>query len=260
VLGYSPWLIIRGLCGNALVMSGRLTDGAAMIAQSLGERGRRHRLTQAVCGCFAVAESRVRGEYRAALGVVQRSVETLEEVGAAAGIRALVHLYLGQSLALNREWDAAREALEQTFHLTGGNTFRQLVPDLQTWLAHVALATGDRERARRQVDAGFAHAQRQELRVPLVGAHIVRARLLIMEGAPAARVERELAEADEVAVKVGASGLVPEIHAERAALYQRDGRVAEARRELERARDLYRGMDAAPNAERIAAEIETLAR
>jgi len=260
VLGYSPWLIIRGLYGAALVMSGRLTDGAAMIAQSLGDRGRRHRLTQAVCGCFTVAESQVRGEYRAALGVVQRSVETLEELGATAGVRALVHLYLGQSLALNREWDAAREALERALHLTAGNTFRQLVPDIHTWFAHVALATGDLERARRDLDAGFAQARRQELWTPLVGAHIVRARLLRMEGAPAANVESELAEADQIAITVGALGRAPEIHTERAALYRRDGRVADARRELERARDLYGEMGAAPNAERIAVEIETLER
>jgi class 3 adenylate cyclase/tetratricopeptide (TPR) repeat protein len=260
VLGYSPWLIVRGVCGAALVMSGRLIDGATMIAQALGDHGRRHRLTQAVCGCFTVVESRVRGEYRAALGVAQRSLETLEELGATAGVHALLRLFVGQSLALNREWDAARDALEQALHLTTDGTFRQLVPDIHTWLAHVALATGDLECARRDLDAAFAYAQRQRMWTPLVGAHLVRARLLIMAGAPAADVERELGEADKVAVKVGALGLVPEIHTERAALCQREGRVAEARRELERARDLYTAMGAGPNAERIAAEIETLPR
>ena len=47
------------------------------------------------------------------------------------------------------------------------------------------------------------------------------------------------------------------LQAERARV---EGRVAEARRELERARDLYREMGAVPNAERIAAEIEALTR
>jgi tetratricopeptide (TPR) repeat protein len=260
VLGYRPGLIIRGRCGAALIMSGRLTEGATMIAQTLDDRGRRHRLTHAACGCFTVVESQLRGEYRAALGVVQRSVETLEELGATAGVRALVHLYLGQSLALSRAWDAAREALEQALQLTAGNTFRQIVPDIHTWLAHVALTTGDLERARRDLDTGFAHAQRQELWAPLVAAHIIRARLLIMEGDPAAHVERELAEADKVAIQVGAAARVPEIHCERAAVCRRDGRLKDARRELERARDLYREMGARPNADRIAVETEALAR
>jgi tetratricopeptide (TPR) repeat protein len=259
VLGYSPWLIIRGVCGAALVMSGRLAEGAALIAQSLGDHGRRHRLTQAVCGCFFVVESRVRGEYRAALGVVQRSLETLEELGATPGVRALVRFYLGQSRALNREWEAAREALERALHLTASNTFRQLVPEIHTWLAHVALATGELERAQRELDAAFEAAARQQLVVPLVDARVVRARLLRLEGAAADEVARDLAAAERLATQVEALGLVPEVYCERAALHQRDGRVADARRELERARDLYREMGAAPNAERIAVELETLA-
>jgi tetratricopeptide (TPR) repeat protein len=260
VLGYSPWLVLRAVGGTALVLSGRLTDGSTMIAQSLGERGRRHRLTQALCGGFAAVASRVRGDHRPALGVVQRSLETLEELGATVGVRALVGSYLGQSHALNRQWDPAREALEQALRLTTGNTFRQLVPGIQTWLAHVALATGDLERARRDLDAAFEAALRQKLFVPLVHAHVVRARLLRLEGAGADEVARDLAAAERLAGQVSQSGLVPEVHCERAALHQRNGRVADARRELERARDLYREMGAAPNAERIAAEIEALVR
>jgi adenylate cyclase len=260
VLMYSPWIILRGVGGAALVMAGRLAEGAILIAQSLGDSGRRHRFTQAVCGSFTVVESRVRGEYRAALGVVQRSLETVEELGGTAGVRAMLLFHLGQALALNREWDGARDALEQSLRLTMENTtFRQLVTDIHTWLAHVALAVGDVERARRDLDAGFQHAQRQQLVVPLVYAHVVRARLLRMEGASAENVERELAEARQVAGKVGATGLVPEIHGERAALFQRERRVDDARRELERARDLYREMGAGPNAARIAAEIEAMA-
>jgi class 3 adenylate cyclase/tetratricopeptide (TPR) repeat protein len=261
VLMYSPWLILRGVGGAALVMGGRLAEGAILIAQSLGDSGRRHRLTRAVCGSFAVVESRVRGEYRAALGVVQRSVEALEELGGTAGVRAMLLLHLGQSLALNREWDGARDALEQSLRLTMENTtFRQLVTDIHTWLAHVALAVGDVARARRDLAAGFEHAQRQQLVVPLVYAHVVRARLLRMDGASTEDVERELAEARQVAAKVGALGLMPEIHGERAELFQREGRVDDARRELERARDLYREMGAAPNAARVAGQIEAMAR
>jgi adenylate cyclase len=260
VLMYSPWLILRGVGGAALVMTGRLAEGATLIEQSLGGSGRRHRLTQAVCGAFPVVESRVRGEYRAALAVVQRSLETLEELGATAGVRAMLLFHAGQSLALNREWDGARDALTQALRLTmESTTFRQLVTDIHTWLAHVALAVGDVERARRELDAGFAHAERQHLVVPLAYAHVVRARLGRMEGARVEDVERELAEARWVAGKVGAAGLVPEIHGERAALLQRERRVDDARRELERARDLYREMGAGPNAARIAAEIEAMA-
>jgi uncharacterized protein (DUF433 family) len=41
-LGYSPWLIIRGVCGAALVMSGRLIDGATISARgALNEEGQR---------------------------------------------------------------------------------------------------------------------------------------------------------------------------------------------------------------------------
>jgi class 3 adenylate cyclase/tetratricopeptide (TPR) repeat protein len=260
VLMYSPWLILRGVGGGALAMAGRLAEGARLLAQSLGDVGRRHRLTQAVCGFFAVIESRVRGDYRAGLGIVQRSLETVEELGGTAGIRAILHLYLGQSLALNREWDAARDALEQALRLTTENaTFRQIASDIHTWLAHVALAVGDVERARRDLDAGFGHAERQQLVVPLVYAHVVRARQLRMEGASVENVERELEEARQVAGKVGALGLVPEIHGESAELFRRERRIDDARRELERARDLYSEMGASPNAARIAAEIEALA-
>lgn len=258
VLGYSPWLVIRAVGGTALVLSGRVREGSTMIAQALGDRGRRHRLTQALCGGFAAVESQVRGEHRASLGVVQRSLETLEELGATVGVLALVGLYLGQSHALNRQWDAARESLEQALRLTADSTFRQLVPGIRTWLAYVALATGDPEHARRDLDAAFEAAGRQKLFVPLVQAHVVRARLLRLEGAGAEEVARELTAAERLAEQTSQLGLVPEIHCERAALHRRDGRVADARRELERARDLYREMGAAPNAERRAAEIEAL--
>ena len=138
-------------------------------------------------------------------------------------------------------------------------TFLHIVSDDHTWLAHVALAVGDLDRARRELDAAFEAARRQHLVVPLVYAHVVRARLLRMEGKAAEHVERELAEAQQVAGKVRAHGLVPEIHSERAVLFLRDGRVDDVRRELEHARDLYRGMGAGPNADRLTTEIEELA-
>ena len=94
--------------------------------------------------------------------------------------------------------------------------------------------------------------------MPLVYAQVVRARLLRMEGVGVEDVERELTEAERLAVKVSALGLMPEIHGERAALFQRDGRVDDARRELARSRDLYREMGAGPNAARVAAEIEAM--
>ena len=169
VLMYSPSLILRNIGGASLAMGGRLAEGAAFIEQSLGDHGRRHRLTQAVCGSFAVIESRVRGEYRAGLGVVQRSLETFEELGGTVGVRALFLFQLGQALALNREWDGARDALEHSLRLAMENTaFRQIVTDIHTWLAHVALPVGDVDHARRELDAGFEHARRQELVVPLV--------------------------------------------------------------------------------------------
>jgi hypothetical protein len=72
-------------------------------------------------------------------------------------------------------------------------------------------------------------------------------------------VERELGAARQVAGRVGAFGLVPEIHCERAALFRRERRIDDARRELERARDLYGEMGAEPNVARIEAEIEAMA-
>jgi hypothetical protein len=73
-------------------------------------------------------------------------------------------------------------------------------------------------------------------------------------------VEPELAEAERLAGKAAAQGLVPEIHSERAALFLRDGRVDDARRQLEQARNLYREMGAAPNADRVTAHLDDLAR
>ena len=260
-LMYSPWIILRGVGGAALVLSGRLAEGAAFIEQSLADHGRRHRLAQVICGAFTVTESWVRGEYRAALGVVQRSLQAFDELGGTVGVRVLLLLHLGQSLTLNREWDAARAALEESLRLVAENvTFRHIVSDDHTWLAHVALAVGDLDRARRELDAAFEAARRQELVVPLVYAHVVRARLLRLEGAGAEHVERELAEAQRLAAKISAHGLVPEIHSERAALLQRDGRVDDTRRELEYARDLYRAMGAGPNTDRLTAQIEEMTR
>jgi len=135
-----------------------------------------------------------------------------------------------------------------------------MLPEIQTWLAHIALAVGDTDLARRELDAGFEHARRQELVVPLVYAHVVGARLLRMQGAGVEAVERELAEAERLAGKVSAHALLPEIHSERAALFLHDGRVDDARHQLEHARYLYRAMGAGPNADRLTAHIEDLAR
>ncbi len=261
VVMYSPLIFFRALCGAAMVMGGRVAEGAALIEQALADPSRRHRLTQAACGAFAVIEGRVRGDYRAALAVAQRSVETFDELGGTAGVRVWLLLYLGQALALNWKWDEARQALEQSLRLSTENTtFRQLATDTHSWLAHVALARGDLALARREVQAGLDHARHQELVVPLVYAHVVHARLLRMEGAVPQDIEAALAEAERIAGKVGALGLVPEIHGERAALLRRDGRPDDARRELEHACDLYREMGAGPNADRITAEIEEMTR
>ena len=258
-LMYSPWIILRGIAGAALALKGHLGESAVFLEQSLGDHGRRHRLAQVICGAFVVPESRVRGEYRTALGIVQRSLETFDELGGTVGVRVLLLHHLGQSLALNREWDAARQALEHSLCLLTENaTFRQVAADNHTWLAHVALAVGELDRARHALDAAFEAARRQHLVVPLVYAHVVRARLLRLVGAAAEQVERELAEAARLAAQVGAHGLVPEIHGERAALWRREGRVDDARRELERARELYRDMGAGPNADRMAAQIEEM--
>ncbi|HVO24317.1 MAG TPA: adenylate/guanylate cyclase domain-containing protein [Candidatus Margulisiibacteriota bacterium] len=261
VLMYSPWIFLRALGGGAMVLSGRLAEGAALIAQALGDHGQRYYVSQAICGGFAVIENRIRGEYRAALAVARRSLDSFTALGGTRGGHVWLLFHLGQALALNGDVDGARDALDRTRRLTTEiRTFRHMLPDIQTWLAHIALAVGDTDLARRELDAGFEHARRQKLVVPLVYAHVVRARLLRMEGKVAEHVEPELAEAVRLAVKVGAHGLVPEIHSERAALLQRDGRIDDARRELDRARDLYGAMGAGPNADRMAVQIETLPR
>ncbi len=261
VLMYSPWIFFRASGGGAMALSGRLAEGAALIEQALAERGRRYYLSQAMCGGFAVIENRIRGDYRAALAVARRSLESFIELGGTRGGHVWLLVHLGQALALNGDMDGARDALGRSLRLTTEiRTFHHMLPEIQTWLAHIALAVGDTDLARRELDAGFEHARRQELVVPLVYAHVVGARLLRMQGAGVEAVERELAEAERLAGKVSAHALLPEIHSERAALFLHDGRVDDARHQLEHARYLYRAMGAGPNADRLTAHIEDLAR
>jgi hypothetical protein len=114
---------------------------------------------------------------RQALGIAQRALETFEELGGSVGVRVWLLFHLGQALALNREWDEARNTLERALAIARKNpTFPHMVADTHIWLAHLALAVGDLGRARRELDTGFAAVNRQQLSVPLVTAHVVRAR------------------------------------------------------------------------------------
>ena len=92
-----------------------------------------------------------------------------------------------------------------------------------------------------------------ELVRPFGDAHLTRAAIWrALEPDAHERIATEIDAAAAVLERIGARGIIPEIHEERAALCELRADAAGQRRELEEALRLYREMGAEPNAERIA--------
>ncbi len=169
------------------------------------------------------------------------------------------HYYVGVAQVLIEQWDEALASLDHSLSTAlKHGTFLHMQPEILAYKAQALDGCGDGKAALAVIEEALAVATTLETRRQLVKIYSTRARLLGSLGSDGLeRAEADLDAAVRVAEECPAPGLLPGIHVERAGLYAQRGDAEGRRRELEAAHRLYREMEAIPNAERVARELES---
>jgi hypothetical protein len=130
-------------------------------------------------------------------------------------------------------------------------------PSRLVWLGESYLGLGDPEGACALVREGLEIAGAQGPISGEMHANLALARVLLGSAGTAARaqIDAALARALELAGQTGAKAIVPLVHVELAELARQSGDEEECQRELRRAHRLFTEIGASGHAERLQAEL-----
>jgi class 3 adenylate cyclase/tetratricopeptide (TPR) repeat protein len=255
-VGYSPWIFFHAIRACARAYLGRPAEAISELERALGDYGEKHRMIQAICNSFGVQIHELTGDRRAALACGRRAVES---EFLSIGGQVWAHYYLGVAQVLSEQWDEALASLDHSLSTAlKHRTFLHMQPEILVYKAQTLHALGDAAAALGVVEEALEIATTLEMRRQLVKIYCTRARVLGSMGADGLeRAEADLDVAVRMVEECAVPGMLPGVHVERAGLYAQRGDAAGRRRELEAAHRLYREMEALPNAERIARELES---
>jgi hypothetical protein len=186
-------------------------------------------------------------------------VESSERIGSTIN-RVGAHSAYGIALALDSEWQSARETLEFALHLgrteQSGGFFYE--PQILTALTDACLGLGDAPRAREIAELAIEAAVRTQIRAGEVRARLARARVLLtLDGVDArGEVESMLERAQAIVSSTGARAYEPQIHVERARLAGLLSDDVGRQQWLREAHRLFTEMGATGRAERVALRLE----
>jgi adenylate cyclase len=197
------------------------------------------------------------GDVQAALAAGRRGVESAEKVGSRIALISGYHHH-GMALALNGEWSAACEQLQQAVETARANrVWLAMEGDILAALSEAHLGSGDAARARSTAEEAVRVAQRSETPIFELHAHLACARVLLALDGAAAKdaVEAALERALALMRSTGARSYEPQIYVERARLAGIVSDTATAQRWAREAHRLFTAMGATGHANRIASLI-----
>jgi class 3 adenylate cyclase/tetratricopeptide (TPR) repeat protein len=198
------------------------------------------------------------GEVAGALGHARQAVEIAEKVGSSVN-RMLAYMTLGLAHLVNREWDAALQAEEQSLRIareSRAGLVWESAPLM--YLSEGHLGRGDSSQALECAEEAVAVAQRCGTPLFEADALLARARALLrVQGHRAsAAIEQDLAQVQTIVEQTAGRCREPFILEARAELAQLAGDETSRQRELRAAHRLFTAMGATGHAKRIESSIQ----
>jgi class 3 adenylate cyclase/tetratricopeptide (TPR) repeat protein len=253
VVGLPPSVPRLAFKGMYLAMAGRISESDGYTTRALAVAREKEDLAAMVVSGFAAAwKYDLMGEKGESLAHSRRAVEVAERLSTASFLGA-AYGSLGRALIAHGLWEEATEAFDQS--IERGTGLNDVLG--RAWRPLALLGCGDSAAAREAGDRGVTTTQRAGAKNVEIDARLVRAVVLLRTaGLPdRARVESDLARAEELIDESGCEIRRPSVHEIRAELARLAGDDAVHDRELREAHRLFAEMGAPAHAERVAREL-----
>jgi len=255
-VGFSPSLGLSCFHGLALIINGRLRDGAAELDRVI-ELGRASQQLQALymSHAFHVIRCEVTGEAGPALAHGRESVSYAERMGSQFA-QIFAYCSLGLADVLNGACHDALKALEQALAI--GRERRLLLVEgrVLAGMAAAHLGLGDRAKALTLADEAIDVCRRRGTRHWEFSGLLTRIRAL-RDTRATREIAAALAEADAWLEMSGAKSYEPFVHVERAELARLTGDEATRGRELREAHRLFLEIGAPLRANQVEGELKS---
>ncbi len=258
LLGYSPLLLLLAQRGWYLPAAGRLSEAARGLDRALEvSRESGQWVAARTAHGSHVLVCQFTGDAQAALAHGRASLELAEKAAHNPG-RVGSRMFLGLANLIVGQPREAVESLAQALALT--RETRSMLfhePYILALLARARLGVGDVAAARATAAEALDAAKRRGTRLFEIDAWLALARIEIHgAGADAlAEARSALDRAESLVRQIGASGHLPFLHEERAALARLQGNEEAAVRELREAQRLFAEVGATGHATRLAREL-----
>jgi adenylate cyclase len=260
IAGFSPYIQSFAFRATCLYYMGRFQeahedlDRAAQLAQEHGDIE--------VLGWAKNTYSAIEfgtGKDIGALAYARQACEIAEKSGSAIS-RTSAYWGLGLGSAIRGEWQDAKDAFERSLSLMRKNRAALFTePGNLTNLAWANLELGEIDRARERIEEALNLFRGRGIKSEEPHAFVIKARILLRSEGGKARgdIEAALATAESIVRETGGRLWAPRICEARAELAHLLGDDAGRARELRKALELYREMNAEGHIERIEKELGT---